>query len=209
MVLEIDISRQAQEEVLKKLDELSSSTAKSVLKRAINDVGKRAERTMLENAKQRYVRQKFIGLKEGLTTKQAYLNKLSYEINSKNKSKEIIDFNVKPKRLASSYKRPPKNISAQVIKGKGFRTLKKYGMKAFVAAFDSGHIAAVVRVPGEEYTQAKYRKPREEKGWDLTKIVPIFSASVPSMLGKTYSLMEEVTVKELNDTLQQYIAEVI
>ena len=66
------------------------------------------------------------------------------------------------------------------------------GAKAFLARFESGHVAVVQRRPGELYTfegatkrLAKHQAATPKRGWqpDLTRIKKLLAPSVPKLFG--------------------------
>lgn len=124
--------------------------------------------------------------------------------------KRMSSYFVSPKRLAIGAGRP------KVYKGKAIRSNKAVSFartgpngrsdKAFMVQFPSGHKELVHKVWGETYKQEPYKSYRKRRGYELTKIEPVYSAATPFLASKMWKKNVE---KEAGDLLQKNIRKYI
>ena len=72
-----------------------------------------------------------------------------------------------------------------MLSSSSFKPLEVNGLKAFVARFESKHVAIIQRDPPQKYSESKFIEKRNKKYGpkpDMTKIKKLLSPSVPHML---------------------------
>ncbi len=174
ITLELDDSYRYVE---KRLGKLKSETPK-VLAKSINDTATWARREMAREAKKTYTINISKGFNKSMTIKKANYSNLEGIIESEGKPVELIKYR---------YSRGKKATKARVLQSSGLKILEKNGIKAFVTKFENDHISIAQR-----------------KGKERFPIKPLFSNSIPTMLGnekRVYGIVEP----KINDYLRKKI----
>ena len=172
---------------------------KQLMKKSINAAGKQIQKLAIQEDSERYAFKKKKTIKDNVKEKKATAGELEYIIEATSKRLEVGDYhvtNMKPGR------KPKKGIKGKVLEKNGSKTLKSNGVLAFVTQFQSGHIAVVVRVPGETYTNSEERR---SKGWDTTKIEKLLSPSVHKSLKNAFPYKEKEAYQILLDEISKNI----
>lgn len=177
------------------LDELDK-TVGDILVKAINASARKVMAKMREDVSNRYAledesrlkRSKDGGLRKKKMGKGTDAGIL---LISKGPALEMADYDISP-RPESYQAGEPKQVKGRVLEASSKKNLERKGAKAFLARFESGHVAVVQRRPGELYTfagatkrLAKHRAATPKRGWqpDLTRIKKLLAPSVPSLFG--------------------------
>lgn len=177
------------------LDELDK-TVGDILVKAINASARKVMAKMREDVSNRYALEDESMLKRpkdgGLRKKK--LGKgtdAGILLISKGPALEMADYDISP-RPDSHQDGEPKQVKGRVLEASSKKNLERKGAKAFLARFESRHVAVVQRRPGELYTfagatkrLAKHQAATPKRGWqpDLTRIKKLLAPSVPSLFG--------------------------
>lgn len=179
---------------------------KQLMKKSLNAAGKEIKKLAIQEDSERYAFKKKKTIKENVKEDKATAGKLEYIIKATNERLEVGDYHVTNRKVLKGDARPKKGIKGKVLKENDTKQLKVNGVLAFVTQFKSGHVAVVVRVPGESYS---HPEERESKGWDTTRIEKLLSPSVHKSLKhafpykekEAYKILLEEISKEINKTL--------
>lgn len=187
----IDVS-DALEDVRRRLGDLSNK-APSVLAKALNETAKWTGRELAESAQKRYRVQKLKFAKEFHSTKASKSN-LTATLYAEGTALSASKFKISPASPRPSAKgsQPVKLAILKTTSPKTVTSNRGDGLQAFIAEFQSGHIAVAQREPPEEYTSKGWgsRKKRWEGFYkrmgklDKTRIQELYAPSVPAMLHK-------------------------
>lgn len=190
------------EKMLKEIEKACTNIERSykqLMKKSINAAGKQIQKLAIKEDTERYAFKKKSTIKEMVKEEKATAGNLEYIINAVNERMEIGDYHVSNMGIG---RQPKKGISGKVLKKNGSKQLKSNGVLAFVTQFQSGHIAVVVRVPGETYANPA---ERESKGWDTTKIEKLLSPSVHKSLKNAFPYKEKEAYQILLDEISKNI----
>lgn len=178
-VVYFEVDEAALSEIKNRLG-LYDKKAPQVLKNAVNATAREIQGKLAKKAQQTYAVKTARFKKNAKLTKATTGNPVAY-ITATGAREPLSDFQTRKHAGGASAK-------AKVLKAGGLKnmTAPKSGLKAFMVAFDSGHIAVVRRYPGEKYSNAGKVADRQAKGWDMTAIREFTAASVPYMLGNEY-----------------------
>lgn len=125
-----------------------------VLRTAINNTAKEAEKAISRTAKSRYAYKKGVSdFRSANKIKKATTKDLAAIITMKGKTNEMLDFRVSPDTYYPGSKGAPSWIKGKIMRQ---GRLKKVALnpggrdryKAFVVKYQSGHLAFAQRVPG-------------------------------------------------------------
>lgn len=172
---------------------------KQLMKKSINAAGKQIQKLAVKEDTEQYAFKRKSAVKERVKEEKATAGKLEYIINALNERMEIGDYHVSNMGVG---RQPKKGISGKVLNKNNSKQLKLNGVLAFVTQFKSGHIAVVVRVPGETYANPGERK---SKGWDTTKIEKLLSPSVHKSLKNAFPYKEKEAYRILLDEISKSI----
>lgn len=200
--MSIDIRIQVPESTVIKIErdlEGLKKSKESVLKTAVNNTSKKAQKLLAQRASKEYAgkiaRQRAII--SGSSIRKATAGNPQAIIKFRSPVHEIKEFHVSSLAISkttyrSNGKRGGKRIKGNVLKGS-----PKQLEHAFVVQFKSGHISAVSRVPGTKMPS----NPKKEK---LRKLL---SPSYKVMIGggKVYGTSEE----EIGVILKEQVAQVM
>ena len=194
--------------VQEKLGDLYQYTP-NVLRNAANNTARRVRDQLLEGARERYAEsdEALLSAKQ-VKIRRAREGESTAWIYSKGTLQALSKFYVAPKI-------PQKNVvaSAHVLEDTYPRQfLGRAGeSKAFVVRFDSGHIALVRRMEGQEYIDGKVKTARRILGMDLTRIQEFRTVSVPTMLkhpevvGQTKETFHTIMVEEVEKQITKFL----
>lgn len=212
-LIEIDVDDEIRR-IIEQLDGLTNKVgAAKILKAALDTATARMRKDMIEGVLERYTFKKKSALNKESKVKKASGANLQAAVVVKGSMREIKEF---------KFRRNGKNSAAsgQVLKSSGLKLLAKDRLKAFVATFHNSdsdesknHVTIVRRVPGEEYSEEGKRKRWNKYGpkIDITKIMPIYSPSVPHMIGsqEVQQKAQENAYEVLQAEIQRHIARVL
>ena len=127
----------------------------------------------------------------------------------------MADYDITP-RPDSYQDGEPKQVKGRVLAASSKKALERKGAKAFLARFESGHVAVVQRRPGELYTfagatkrLAKHQAATPKRGWqpDLTRIKKLLAPSVPNLFGNEEVIdgISEMLREVMNQEIQKRI----
>lgn len=170
--------------VEKRLGNLAHKAPKVVCK-SINDTATWARRELAKEAQKTYT-VKAGGFNKSMKIKKAIYSTLEATISSQGETIELYKF---------KYSKGKNATKAQVLRSGGLKTLEKSGIKAFVAAFASGHKTIAQRV-------GKSRLP----------IKVLYSNSIPKMLGnekRVYGIVEPEIENKLSEQIEKHIKKVL
>lgn len=187
-----------------------------VLTKALNDTAKWAGRELAASAQNRYRIQKLKFAKEFRTTK-ATKNNLVATIYAEGTALSSSKFKISPTSPSASMK-GSQPVKLAILKKQSPKTItsgRGNGLQAFIAEFQSGHVAVVQREPPKDYKSKGWSS--RKKRWasfykrtgrlDKTRIQEFYGPSVPKMLekvGVTENFLEAEQPKIL-EHLQQAI----
>lgn len=166
--------------------------APKVLQKALNDTAKKTGRDLVKAAQERY-RVKTIQFAKEIRYTYATQSRLTAVLQAKGSGLAASKFKLSPSKPTPQKTGSPAAKLA-VLKKTGPRTIEnKFGLNAFVAKFQSGHIALVQRRPPKKYLSKGWKERQQRwSAWrkmtgrlDNTKIKEFYGPSVPKMLEKT------------------------
>ena len=201
------------------LDELDK-TVSDILVKAINASARKVMAKMREDVSARYAladetvlkRSKDGGLRKKKLGKGADAGIL---LISKGPQLELSDYDIHPK--PESYQDgKPQEVKGRVMQSASKKLLERKGAKAFLARFESGHVAVVQRRPGETYTwpgakkrMMKHEAAKPRRSWlpDMTRIKKLLAPSVPSLFGneEVFDGVGEMLREVMNQEIQKRI----
>lgn len=201
--MSVDLSIQVPERMLtdieKRLSDVSGKTKESVLKTAVNNTAKQAQRLLAQKASQEYAgkiaRKGTILSKSDI--KKATTANPSAVINFKSPVHEIKEFHVSSLAVSKTTYRKNGKRGGKKIKGNVLKGSPKQLEHAFVVQFKSGHTAVVSRVSGSKMTG----NPKKEK---LRKLL---SPSYKVMIGG--ERVYEASKKEIEKILVAQVEQVL
>lgn len=186
-----------------------------VLKKALNSTAKKVGRELAALAQQRY-RVKKIAFSREIKIKKATASDPSAVLTATGESLPTKQFYASP---AKPDPRMEGSRAARVaiLKAKSPRPVQseREGLLAFIAEFQSGHVAVVQREPPEYYTGGGWIERKKRWGefqratgkLDDTRIQELYAPSVPVMLFKTG--IEEEFIESMNPKIIQYLQDAI
>lgn len=184
-MVEIEIDMRAETaKIARQLGALSDQAPK-VLARAINDTAKDARKQLATKAQETYdvKRAKF---NKALKLKRANTGNLTAQLKASGSPMPLSYFKVSPAGIARGANRPDV-ITGHVLQKSGMKALQMGNIKAFVAAFSSGHIGVMQR-----------------RGAARLPVRQFMSPSEPQMLGSE-EFVWAVVKPDINDELAKNI----
>lgn len=207
------------EDIERRLGNLRDKAPK-VLSKAINDTAKWATRELAAAAQKKYRVQKVRFSREFDIDKASPGNQEA-TLTAKGKTLPSSDFKATPKSPKPSAHGSPATKLA-IVKDESPRVISSNrgdGLQAFIARFESGHVAVVQREPPRKYKSAGWsaRKSRwaeylKSTGHlDDTRIQELYGPSVPMMLYKAGVTDEYIESQEpkILEHLQQAVTKYI
>ncbi len=189
-MMKIELEQSSYEEINKKLKEIGK-TSSSVLKKAVNETAKKAEKDIINDIKENYTVKKS-ALKNTTKVKKATVKSLSATITIKS--------NAISAKKGYETKKNTKKIAARlkVLQESSLKKLELEGRKAFLATMKNDHTGIFQRIPGSAV------KGRE-------KIKEIYGPSVPSLVGgkRIYQKLEKKTKNNLREQVEKFMSEAL
>lgn len=189
-MMRIELEQNAYEEINKKLKELGK-TSSSVLKKAVNEAAKKAEKEIPNEIKENYTTKRS-ALKGATKIKKATVKSLSATITVKS--------NAISAKKGYETKKNTKKIAARlkVLQENSLKKLELEGRKAFLATMKNGHTGVFQRIPGSAV-----------KGKE--KIKEFYGPSIPSLVGgrKIYKKLKKKTKNNLREQVEKFMSEAL
>lgn len=180
------------EAITKRLDGLYYKSP-TVMKNAANRVSKEAVKMMDKEWSDKYAYSKGTTMADVLHRKSATYANPRAIISARTNMEELIDFDVSH-RYPLYWTDPASWVRGRVLTDSPFRHVMKYGNKAFIAEFKSGHASVVARV-GEG-----------------RKIRSLSAPSFSHMAGTTYEEIEdsvnEMLIKETDKEIEKVLGRI-
>lgn len=191
--------------------------APDVMRKSLNDTAKKTGRELAGLAQERY-RIKTIKFAKEFKYRYATKSRLSAVLTTSGEMLAASKFKVSPATPKSSISGSPP-VKLAILSSESPKTItNSKGLKAFLAEYQSGHLAVVQRKPygsRTEYTDRGWRE-REQRNsvfkeltgkLDKTRIREFYGPSVPIMLKETG--IEEKFIETTEPKIQQYLAAAI
>lgn len=192
MSVSIEVNRVSLEKIQKKLGNMSDK-APTVLRNALNDTAKKAEKKLAKKAQETYAVKTGSFTGAG-TLKRATLGKLEAEIHYSGSTLELKKFKVSPAGVRTGSSRP-EIVKAKVLKSSGMKGLVKGDIKAFVAQMGNKHVGVMQR-----------------KGKERLPIKGLYSNSIPKMIGnekRVYGIIKPEIGSDLQEAVNKQIQKVL
>lgn len=192
MSMTIEVDRVSLEKIQKKLGDMSGKAPK-VLRNALNDTAKQADRKLAKKAQETYV-VKIGGFTKALALKRATLSNLEAELRSEGKPLELNKFKVSPAGIRTGSARPD-ILRAKVLKAGSMKGLVKGDIKAFVAKMKNNHVGVM-----------------ERRGKERGPLKSLYSNSIPKMIGsekRVYGLVKPQIGTDLQNNVNKQIQKVL
>lgn len=187
MSMTVKVDNVSLEKIQKKLGDMSSK-APQVLRNALNDTAKKANRRLAKKAQETYT-VKTGGFTKAMKIKRATLGNLEAELRATGGTLALNKFKVSPASVRKGSEKPSVT-KAKVIKANGMKPLVKGDLKAFVNRF------GVV----------------QRKGKERLPIKALRSNSIPKMLGsekRVYGIVKPQIGSDLKDNVNKQINKVL
>ena len=198
----IQVSEEALKSIEKKLEGIGKSEG-SVLKTAVNNTAKQAQRLLAGKAAQVYtgkVSRKSAIMSRSSITKANTKNPTAV-IKFKSPVHEIKEFHVSSLAISKTAYRKDGKRSSKKIKGNVLKGSPKPLDNAFVVQFKTGHVSVVSRVPGSKMRS----NPKKEK---LKKILsPADKAMIGSekVYGASQKEIENLLYAQVNQVMDKVL----
>lgn len=155
-----------------------------VLKNAVNATAKQAQADLVAKAQEEYTAKKG-PLEKAASIKKGTDSNPEATITVKGTTLELREFKATAPRSGAKAKILTSGTLKAIQSQKGSRA------KAFLATFESGHMAIVQRQDGETYRRyGAKRRAKYGSGVDMTRIKKLLSISFPKMVGGSAVLGE-------------------
>lgn len=223
--IEIDVEHEL-DKIRQRLEGLPKSVASRTLVNALNMAGRKTRAEFVKNAKGEYTLKNkkllnAVNKDEGAPYYSAARGNFSSTgkplegaIIARGPVRDVMEYMFKPNEGSAG-------AAAKIFNKSELDIIRdtRTGTKAFSATFESGHIAIVQRMPGQQYTEsgAAKRRAKYGKGADMTRVEKILSPSVPHMLEnekvraqateRFREYLDAAVEKQIEKTLKKYSKE--
>ena len=156
--------------------------SKSILKTALNRTARDALKALKAQTKKTYDVKASAFKTRGsrITIYNAKKSNLSATIFISSKKLELIDFKVSPKNPQPT---PPKFFKGKVLKKNSLKPLGKYGNKAFLVRYPTGHITIAARKTNKKDPIATLHSPAITQLIGSYKVYGFLKPKINKMLG--------------------------
>ena len=210
-ILKIEVPESVINNVEKQLEDIKGKTEKGVLKTAVNNTAKKAQRLLAEKTAETYVGKH---TRRNAVIRNSVLKKGNAkfpvsEIRFASPVMEIKDYHVSSLEISkTSYTKSGKR-SKKTLKGKVLNGEAKKLEYAFVVQFKNGHVAVVSRVPGVNAKQhaGKPNKPHYEKLRKLLSPSIAIAVGGDRVYGQSQKEIEEILLEEVDKTMKKVLGE--
>ena len=206
MSLRVEINEDDYRRVIKAIKPLERSE-ESVLKTAVNNAAKKAQKNLISSASKRYVGEeaKRATIKGQSAIKKADVSGVTSIVEFASPMKEIGGFHVSSMEVRKpEYTKKGKRRKIR-LKGKVLRGASKGLGAAFVVQFKSGHIAVVKRIDGKNMDQYA-NKPKIPH---YAKLEKLLSPNVAEMLGNKNVYKPDEIAALLHEEVEKVLGKVL
>ena len=187
---------------------MTKDKSKMVLRTAINNTAKQAEKLMTKETKSRYKYKsgKVADIRKANEIKKAKASNMVATITAKGPANELLDFVVKPNTYFPGGRGAPKWVKAKGRRNSKLSNVAKFPSatgdkyKGFIVKFKSGHLAMVERVPGKPMKGKPHKEALES----------LYSIATPKMEEVAYKAevepdMYDLLMKNIQTQIQRYL----
>lgn len=160
---------------------MTKDKSKMILRSAINDVAKKAEKDIVKETGKRYQYHQKSDIKDANDVTKATTGRLAAYINMRGPRNERLKFFVSPSAYYPGGVGAPEWIKGRIRRGGRLEKLHNESNKGFVVQFRSGHYAVVARVRGKRMNS----NPQKEA------LQALLSVSTPKAEETSYRLEVE------------------
>ena len=210
-IVKIEVPENIISDVEKQLEGVKGKTKTKVLKTAVNNTAKKAQRLLAEKTAKTYVGKhtRRNAVVRNSVIKKGTAESPTSEIGFASPMMEIKDYHVSSLAISKTFYTKSGKRSKKTLKGKVLNGGAKKLEHAFVVQFKNGHVSVVSRVPGVNAKQyaGKPNKPHYEK---LKKLLsPSISIAVGGdrVYGQSQKEIEEILLEEVNKTMKKVLGE--
>lgn len=205
MSMVMSVSFDGLEDLIAKLNGLSKTETKKIIKAAVNDTAKEA-RKLIANQTYKIYQTKKKGITSTLSVKKASVSKPESAVVSRGTIRDPLEYKATPTTMAAQQKRKIA-AKAKILRSGKLKRLEVDGRKAFVTEFKWNPILnrmnATPHVAVAQRTGDDPNNPR--------KIKTLYSPAIPIAIGseRTLSIIQPLIRQSLADNLSKHIEEVM